>query len=105
MYEIATPNGAKHRPPEGRCWKNLEDVFRQYFEEGRIWFGSDGCGVPRQKTYLSERKGKNNWTLWMNDEVWHSQGGFAFYELGERLLLEDGNLNENLDAEKIREYI
>ena len=32
-------------------------------------------------------------------------GGFSFYELGERLLLEDGNLNENLDTEKIREYI
>lgn len=32
-------------------------------------------------------------------------GGFAFYELGERLLLEDGNLNESLDTEKIREYV
>jgi adenine-specific DNA-methyltransferase len=32
-------------------------------------------------------------------------GGFAFYELGERLLLEDGNLNENLDTERIREYV
>lgn len=31
--------------------------------------------------------------------------GFAFYELGERLLLEDGNLNESLDTEKIREYV
>ncbi|MDR2356498.1 MAG: site-specific DNA-methyltransferase [Oscillospiraceae bacterium] len=32
-------------------------------------------------------------------------GGFAYYELGERLLLEDGNINENLDTEKIREYV
>ena len=32
-------------------------------------------------------------------------GGFEYYELGERLLLEDGNLNENLDAGKIREYV
>ena len=32
-------------------------------------------------------------------------GGFAYYELGERLLLEDGNLNENLDPEKICEYV
>ena len=32
-------------------------------------------------------------------------GGFAFYELGERLLLEDGNLNESLDTEKICEYV
>jgi adenine-specific DNA-methyltransferase len=32
-------------------------------------------------------------------------GGFAYCELGERLLLEDGNINENLGAEKIREYV
>lgn len=32
-------------------------------------------------------------------------GGFAYYELGERLLLEDGNLNETLDTEKIKEYV
>lgn len=32
-------------------------------------------------------------------------GGFDYYELGERLLLEDGNLNENLDVEKIYEYV
>jgi adenine-specific DNA-methyltransferase len=50
MYEITTPNGTKHRPPEGRCWKNLESVFKQYLEERRIWFGMDGAGVPRQKT-------------------------------------------------------
>ncbi|TQR30202.1 site-specific DNA-methyltransferase [Brevibacillus brevis] len=32
-------------------------------------------------------------------------GGFTYYELGERLLLEDGSLNETLDKEKIREYV
>ena len=32
-------------------------------------------------------------------------GGFAYYELGDRLLLEDGNLNESLDLEKISEYV
>ena len=32
-------------------------------------------------------------------------GGFSYYELGERLLLEDGNLNENIATDKIREYI
>jgi adenine-specific DNA-methyltransferase len=202
MYEITTPSGKTVTPPEGRCWKNLESVYLQMFDEGRLWFGSDGNGVPRQKTYLSERSGKNIWTLWMNTEVGHSQegtqelsvlfeqktvfdypkpsrlikqivqiatdpnsiildsfagsgtiahailnlnkqdggdrkfiliemmdyaesitaervrrviggygntegtgGGFAYYELGERLLFEDGNLNENLDAEKIREYV
>lgn len=32
-------------------------------------------------------------------------GDFTFYELGETLLLPDGNLNENVATERIREYI
>jgi adenine-specific DNA-methyltransferase len=32
-------------------------------------------------------------------------GGFTYYELGERLLLENGNLNENIGEDKIREYV
>ena len=43
--------------------------------EGRLWFGVDGGGVPRQKTYLAERAGRNIWTLWMNTDVGHSQEG------------------------------
>ena len=40
---------------------------------GRIWFGADGNGVPRKKTYLSERAGRNLWTWWPNTEVGHTQ--------------------------------
>ena len=32
-------------------------------------------------------------------------GDFTFYDLGEVLLLPDGNLNENVSADKIREYV
>ena len=32
-------------------------------------------------------------------------GGFSFYDLGERLLLENGNLNEAVGAARIREYV
>ena len=32
-------------------------------------------------------------------------GDFSFYELGERLLLENGNINENVATNKIKEYI
>jgi len=32
-------------------------------------------------------------------------GGFAFYDLGEQLLLDDGNLNEAVGTEKIRDYV
>ena len=73
MYEITTPGGAKYTPPEGRCWKNMESEFLKQCEEGRMWFGKDGMGIPRRKTYLSEREGKNVWTWWPNSEVGHSQ--------------------------------
>lgn len=32
-------------------------------------------------------------------------GDFIYYNLGEALLLQDGNLNEGVDERKIREYI
>ncbi|MDY5466609.1 MAG: site-specific DNA-methyltransferase, partial [Campylobacter sp.] len=32
-------------------------------------------------------------------------GDFSFYELGDRLLLENGNINESVSSEKIKEYI
>jgi len=202
MYEIVTPSGKVVKPPNGRCWKNLESVYKQMLDEGRMWFGVNGNGVPRQKTYLDERTGQRIWSLWLNTEVGHSQegtqelskvlgekaqfdypkpsrliqriiqiasfpdsiildsfagsgttahavlnmnkrdggnrrfilvemedyaesitaervkrvidgygttdgtgGGFAYYELGDRLLLEDGNLNEDMPVEKIREYV
>lgn len=73
MYEIITPGGAKYTPPNGKCWKNLESEFLKQRDEGRIWFGADGKGIPRRKTYLSERDGKNVWTWWDNKNVGHTQ--------------------------------
>lgn len=73
MYEITTPGGATYAPPDGRCWKNVEEVFLRQVEEGRFWFGADGKGVPRRKTYLSESTGRVPWTWWPNREVGHTQ--------------------------------
>ena len=75
MYSITTPSGVVVQPPQGRCWKNLEEVYLQYLNDGRLWFGADGKGVPRQKTYLFERNGKVGWTWWTNSEVGHTQEG------------------------------
>lgn len=205
MYEITTPSGKAMTPPEGRCWRHLESVYQNLLAEGRLWFGADGGGVPRKKTYLSEKEGKGVWTWWTNMEVGHTQeatqevanilgkamfdypkpvrlltrilklasspnavildsfagsgttahavlnmnkadgghrkfilvemgdyadtttaervkrvingygkdknvvegtgGNFSYYELGERLLLPDGNLNESIGTDKIRDYI
>ena len=73
IYTITTPSGQKMNPPEGRCWRHLEEVYNELLSEGRLWFGADGCGVPRKKTYLSEKEGKGVWTWWTNGEVGHTQ--------------------------------
>lgn len=205
MYSITTPSGKTVLPPKGRCWCNVEEVYQRLRSEGRMWFGADGNGVPRRKTYLSEREGRGVWTWWTNAEVGYTQiatqelaailgkavfdypkptklisriiqmassngdiildsfagsgttahavlnmnkadggnrkfilvemmeyadtitaervkrvidgygsgknavpgtgGDFTFYDLGEALLLPNGNLNENVSADKIREYV
>ena len=73
MYQIKTPGGLTMLPPTGRCWRHLEDVYESLLADGRLWFGSDGCGVPRKKTYLYEKEGKGVWTWWTNSEVGHTQ--------------------------------
>lgn len=73
MYEIVTPSGKVVTPPEGRCWRHLEDVYEKLRKEGRLWFGLNGSGVPRKKTYLSESAGITPWTWWSNKEVGHNQ--------------------------------
>jgi len=73
MYEIVTPSGRKVSPPPGTCWKNVESVFLQLVADNRIWFGKDGNGVPRRKTFLSESEGVSAWSWWTNEEVGHNQ--------------------------------
>ncbi|GAO97488.1 modification methylase MboII [Caedimonas varicaedens] len=73
MYAIVTPGGKKYTPPEGRCWKNVEDVYLAQRSDGRFWFGKDDKGVPRRKNYLSETEGRQSWTWWSNDEAGHNQ--------------------------------
>ena len=72
MYEILAPNGNIHEPPEGRCWSMTESEYLKLKKEGRIWFGSDGNGVPRLIRYLDEVEGYVPWTWWPASEVGHT---------------------------------
>lgn len=72
MYEIVAPNGKRHFPPQGNCWKTIESEYIKAFEDGRVTFGSDGNGVPRRKQFLSETKGLVPWSWWPFDEVGHT---------------------------------
>jgi adenine-specific DNA-methyltransferase len=73
MYKIRTPGGAEHYPPEGRCWVTIESEYQRLLAEGRMWFGTDGRGMPRKKTYLREQDGRMSWSWWSNDEVGNTQ--------------------------------
>jgi len=72
FYEVVTPSGAKHRPPEGRCWGVSRATYERLLSEGRIYFGKDGSAQPNVIRYLSEVPGVAPWTWWPSDEVGHT---------------------------------
>lgn len=72
MYPIEGPDGRTHFPPEGRHWAALEPEYLRLRDEGRIWFGKDGRGVPRVIRYLSEVEGLVPWSWLPHDEVGHT---------------------------------
>ena len=76
-YPIKTPSGRIVEPPAGRCWSLSEKAFSERLQDNRIWFGSDGNGVPRIKRFLSELKfnGMAPTSLLFYKEVGHSQEG------------------------------
>lgn len=70
FYTITAPGGAKHDPPNGRCWAYNEKRMLQEIDCGNIWFGTDGNGVPRKKKFLSDlKKGMTPETLWSASQV------------------------------------
>lgn len=75
IYTISTPSGRNVEPPAGRSWSLSRKAFRERLQDNRIWFGSDGNGVPRLKRFLSElrKTGVTPMTLWKYTEVGHSQ--------------------------------
>lgn len=72
MYEIETPTGVKHEPPEGRCWSMTEPKFLRLKAAGRIYFGKDNSAQPSVIRYLDEVEGLVPWTWWPSKEVGHT---------------------------------
>lgn len=73
-YPIKKPNGDIINPPNGRCWRTSKEKFNQLLKDNRIWFGSDGNGVPRIKRFLSEiKQGKVPISIFYHTEVGHTQ--------------------------------
>lgn len=72
FYEVVTPSGKTHRPPEGRCWGISRATYEKLLTEGRIYFGKNGDSQPNIIRYLSEVPGIAPWTWWPFDEVGHT---------------------------------
>ncbi len=71
LYPITTPSGRTVTPPSGRYWGVNQEKFNALVKDNRIWFGKDGDGTPRLKTFLSEvQQG-----LRPNSIIFHSEGG------------------------------
>lgn len=74
LYEIETPSGRKVVPPSGRFWSCSKDTFEKWKADNRIWFGTNGDGAPRKKTFLSEvQQGLRPNTILFQDEVGNNQ--------------------------------
>ena len=56
FYTLISPKGLSFNPPSGSCWRYTQERMQQAINDNRIWFGSDGTGVPRIKKFLSEGK-------------------------------------------------
>ena len=74
VYEIETPSGRKCLPPSGRYWCCNKETFKKWIDDNRIWFGRDGDGTPRKKTFLSEvQPGLRPNTILFQEEVGNNQ--------------------------------
>ena len=70
FYNLIAPNGKIHELPSGRCWLYTEEVMKKAIKDNRIWFGKEGNGVPRKKTYLNEKeRGLTVETIWFAEDV------------------------------------
>ena len=56
FYTLIAPNGKRHELPSGTCWRFSQKEMEKAIAENRMWFGKDGNGVPRKKTYLYEKE-------------------------------------------------
>ncbi len=70
-YKIKTPSG-KILEEE---WLGTEETFKEYLEEGRIYWPKNGDGFPRKKYYKFEREkeGQCAHNFWNHDEFGSNQ--------------------------------
>lgn len=56
-YSVTSPSGREvSGPPTGTYWRVSEENFNKMDLDNRIWWGTDGSGIPAQKRFLTEVK-------------------------------------------------
>lgn len=53
-FEVQSPSGRSTQPPKGVYWRFSPETFAAALAEGRVYFGSDGDGMPIIKRYLTD---------------------------------------------------
>jgi adenine-specific DNA-methyltransferase len=74
QYEVVAPCGKTFRPALGTYWRVKKSKFEDLDRDKRIWWGEDGCNMPRLKRFLNEVKpGIVPQTLWKHEDVGNTQ--------------------------------
>ena len=99
FYTLTAPNGKKHDPPRGTCWRYTKQKMNEEIAKGNIWFGKDGNSVPRIKKFLhdSEDRGLTPETIWLASDA----GTNDEAKKGIMDLLEEGQVFENPKPERL----
>ena len=69
LYTKIGPTGREFAPPPGRFWRISEERFKEFEDDGRIWWGPNGDARPSIKRYLSEVSDLVPRTIWPKDQV------------------------------------
>lgn len=77
-YEIMTPGGKVHK----RLWAYPKKSYEKLLEDGRIYFGKDGNGIPQRVMYASDSKGQPTTNYW-DDVATNKEGKKEILELFE----------------------
>jgi adenine-specific DNA-methyltransferase len=73
-FKVTLPSGREVRPPAGRYWGFTPESLERAKQEGRVYFGANGDGMPIIKRYLTEvQGGVVPRTFWTADEAGHNQ--------------------------------
>ncbi len=73
-YSVKNPyTGGEIWPNKAAVWRYSKEQHQRNIEEGRVWWGLKGQNqTPRYKRYLAEVKGVVTDTIWLHDEVGHT---------------------------------